>query len=231
MPMPTAMANPQTLLKLMQLVSPTLPVGAYSYSEGLETLVQQGIIAEAKALTPWLQHELSFGLVRVDASLLVQAHGAALGEDWPAVAWANQQLSARRDSEEGRQQSWAMGRALSRMAVQLHPDLQPLFAAAGSPCNFAIGFALLASYWEIDAATAVLGYLHSWASNLIIAAVKLVPLGQTAGQQILLGLTADLDAAAQACLSQNPDEIELSNWGTSLASMQHETLYTRLFRS
>jgi urease accessory protein len=228
---PTAMDNPQALLKLMQLVSPALPVGAYSYSEGLETLVQQGAIADADALIPWLHHELTFGLVRVDGVLLAQAHRAATTEDWSTVAWVNQQSSALRDSEEMRQQSWTMGRALVRMATQLDPDLAPSLVAAGNPCNFAVAFALLAARWDIDAPTTVLGYLHSWATNLITAAVKLVPLGQTVGQQILLGLGPVLEATAQSCVTQDPEDITLSSWGTSLASMNHETLYTRLFRS
>jgi urease accessory protein len=222
----------QALLRLLQLSSPALPVGAYSYSEGLETLVEQGVIATAAALGAWLEQELAYGMAMVDGTALGLAHRAAQRADWGAIAQLNAQLSARRDSEETRQQSWDMGRALVRTATQLHRPLQPQFQAVGSPCNFAIAFALVAVDWEIGDRPAVLGYLHSWAANLVTSAIKLVPLGQTEGQRILLELAPALEAAGDRCLATaSLDDCYLSSWGTSLASLQHEALYTRLFRS
>ncbi|MGG6238713.1 urease accessory protein UreF [Nodosilinea sp. AN01ver1] len=231
----------QALLRLLQLTSPALPVGAYSYSEGLETLVEQDTVTTAAALTRWLEQELAYGLVAIDAAAVGLVYQAATQAAWgrqeglptaAPFALLNHQLSALRDSEESRQQSWAMGRALVRMATHLHPHLKPWFNAAGNPCNFAIAFALLATHWHIDPQQAVLGYLHSWAANLITSAVKLIPLGQTVGQQILLELYPALEAACDRALAtQSLDELYLSSWGTSLAAMQHETLYTRLFRS
>ncbi len=227
MPIPETSA----LLRLLQLVSPTLPVGAYSYSEGLETLVQQGKISTPEAVTDWITQELRWGFVRLDAVAVQAVHGAFRQADHNAVILLNQTLSALREAEENRQQSWAMGRALNRMAVQLEPDLQPWTEALDSSCNFAVSFALLAARWNIDPSTAVLGYLQSWATNLIAAAVKLVPLGQTDGQRILLALTPVLETTATACMGLSLEEVPLSSWGASLASMQHETLYSRLFRS
>lgn len=231
----------QALLRLLQLTSPALPVGAYSYSEGLETLVEQRVIATPKDMVAWLEQELASGMVAIDSAavgLIYKAatHGGldSTGEpaNGEAIAAINHELSALRDSEETRQQSLAMGRSLVRMATHLHPDLKPWFSAAGNPCNFAVAFALVAARWEIDGRSAVLGYLHSWAANLITSAVKLVPLGQTVGQEMLLGLYPALEAAGDRALStQALDEISLSSWGTSLATMQHEALYTRLFRS
>ncbi|MGB3199988.1 MAG: urease accessory UreF family protein [Nodosilinea sp.] len=233
--------NAQALLRLLQLTSPALPVGAYSYSEGLETLVEQGVVATPSALAAWLEQELAYGLVAIDAAAVGLVHRAAtqagLGQGNPVpgtdfLASLNQQLSALRDSEETRQQSWAMGRALVRMATHLHPDLKPWFSAVGNPCNFAIAFALLAAHWEIDGQQVVLGYLHSWAANLITSAVKLIPLGQTVGQQMLLELYPVLEESCDRALAtQSLDDLYLSSWGTTLATMQHETLYTRLFRS
>lgn len=230
----------QALLRLLQLTSPALPVGAYSYSEGLETLVEQGAIATAKDMVQWLTQELTYGLVILDGAAVGLVHHAALQAGLghqpdfipEAIARLNHQLSALRDSEETRQQSWDMGRALVRMGSHLHPELKPWFSAAGSPCNFAVALALVAARWEIDAAAAVLGYLHSWAANLITGAVKLIPLGQTVGQEMLLGLYPTLEAACDRALAtQTLDELSLSSWGTTLATMQHEALYTRLFRS
>ncbi|MFQ4137343.1 urease accessory protein UreF [Nodosilinea sp. PGN35] len=231
----------QALLRLLQLTSPALPVGAYSYSEGLETLVEQGIVTTPDSLVQWLTQELAHGLVLLDAVAVALVHTAAgqagLGspEERPtaaAIAPLNHQLSALRDGEETRQQSWAMGRALVRVGTHLHPDLKPWFSAAGNPCNFAVAFALVAARWEIDGSAAVLGYLHSWAANLITSAVKLIPLGQTVGQEMLLELYPSLESAGDRALATPAlDDLCLSSWGTSLATMQHEALYTRLFRS
>ena len=241
--------NPQALLRLLQLTSPALPVGAYSYSEGLETLVDQGVVVTAAALVAWLEQELTYGLVAIDGAAVSLAHQAFAqaglsepGDQGPlgvtravsrsGIAALNHQLSALRDSEEARQQSWAMGRALVRMATHLHPDLKPWLSAAGTPCNFAVAFGLVAARWEIEAQAAVLGYLHSWAANLITSAVKLIPLGQTVGQQMLLKLYPALETTCDRCLAATTlDDLSLSSWGTSLATMQHEALYTRLFRS
>jgi urease accessory protein len=221
----------QALQRLLQLVSPTLPVGAYSYSEGLETLVQHGKLTTPEAVTQWIEQELQGGLVRLDSIAMKEVATAVLASSQSAFLALNRDLSALRDTEESRQQSWAMGRALNRMATQLEPDLQPWIDALDTPCNFAISFGLLASHWHIEPRTMVLGYLQSWATNLIAAAIKLVPLGQTVGQKILLDLTPVLETTAEYCLEADLDTTPLSSWGTSLASMQHETLYSRLFRS
>jgi urease accessory protein len=221
----------QPLLRLLQLVSPTLPVGAYSYSEGLETLVQQGKIMTPEAVIQWIEQELQWGLIRLDAVAIKEAYSAFANSDQQALLALNSQLSALRDAEEGRQQSWAMGRALNRMAVQLEPDLKSWISAMNGSCNFAISFTLLAAQWQIVPQTAMLGFLQSWATNLIAAAIKLVPLGQTVGQKILLELTPTLETATAQCWVTALEDLALSSWGTSLASMQHETLYSRLFRS
>jgi urease accessory protein len=224
-------SDSQALLKLLQLVSPALPVGAYSYSEGLETLVNQGKLPNADAVTQWLVQELTWGSIRIDGVAIAQAHREFMAGNKTAIAALNQWLSALRDTEEMRQQSWVMGRALSRMANDIEPILAPWIAAAGPPSNFAIVFSLLAAQWHIDASTAILGYLQSWATNQIASAVKLVPLGQTMGQQMLINLAPTLEATAEQCLICALEDLATSGWGTSLASMQHETLYTRLFRS
>ena len=227
--MPTP--DPQVLLRLLQLVSPTLPVGAYSYSEGLETLVQQSKITTARQVTEWLEQELQWGFIRLDAIAVQQVYPAVAAADHQALQHLNDYLSALRDTEENRQQSWAMGRALNRMTLQLEPDLKPWITALQAPCNFAVSFGLLATQWNIQPQTAVLGYLQSWATNLIAAAIKLVPLGQTVGQRILLDLAPSLEKTTTHCLDAQLADLPLSSWGTALASMQHEHLYSRLFRS
>jgi urease accessory protein len=101
----------------------------------------------------------------------------------------------------------------------------------GNPCNFAIGFGIAAASWQIEEEAAVLGYLYSWAANLASAGVKLIPLGQTAGQQLLLDLRSQISCTAREVLQLEDDDLGSCSWGLGLASMAHETQYTRLFRS
>jgi urease accessory protein len=227
-------------LRLLQLASSTLPVGAYSYSEGLELLVEKGSIKSATALQDWMTQELRHGALRMEVSIMLRAYQATGDQAGEQLLYWNQWWSAARETEELRLQSWQMGRSLLRLFLDLEdplpnpiidknwPVLQELF---GQDCNFAIAFGVMAAAWQIDSTDAVLGYLQSWATNLISAGIKLIPLGQTAGQQLLLNLQPILEASAQGIL-QLPDEaLESCGWGLSLASMDHETLYSRLFRS
>ncbi len=219
----------QALLKLLQLNSPALPVGAFSYSEGLEALVVQEHLSDGTALKTWLVQELRYGSVRLDVAIAARTHQNLHSPD--QLAYWNQWLTASRDTAELRQQSWQMGRALVRLICTLHPELQPTFNVCGTSCNFAVAFGVTAAHWQIDVHTMALGYLQSWAANLIGAAVKLVPLGQTDGQSCLLQLIPELSQAAEQMLALADDELYVSGWGSAFASMQHETLYTRLFRS
>lgn len=219
------------LLKLLQLASPAIPVGAYSYSEGIETLVDTGAIASSQNLKHWLVQELKYGAIRIEAAVMVRAYETVAMGDVAALVYWNQWLSAFRETEELRQQSWQMGRSLMRLLLELQPQLANVIDAVGNPCNFAIAFGIAAAGWKIDILATLLGYLHSWATNLITAGVKLVPLGQTAGQQMLLELHTNLIDAAAEILTLEDDDLSSCSWGLSLASMAHETQYTRLFRS
>lgn len=228
MPIPDAS---QALLRLLQLASPALPVGSFSYSEGLETLTAQGQLQSPQALTDWLTQELRYGAIRMEGAVMVRAYQATQQADWATVARWNQWWSAARETEELRSQSWQMGRALLRMVEQMQPELRDAIAACQPPCHFAIAFGLTAATWEIPLTATLLGYLQSWATNLINSGVKLIPLGQTAGQQSLMALYPLIEATATAIINLPDEQLESSGWGLSLASMQHETLYTRLFRS
>lgn len=219
------------LLHLLQLTNSALPVGAYSYSEGLETVIQSGAIATVTDLQHWLSQELSYGGIRLEAAVMLRACRAVQADQPAALEEWNQWFSAARDAEELRQQSWQMGRALTRLLADLDPALQPWLTACGTPCNFAIAFGVAAAFWQIPDRPALLGYLHSWASNLVNAGVKLVPLGQTAGQQLLHGLQANLTQTVQEVIQLQDDDLSNGGWGWAIASMQHEVLYSRLFRS
>lgn len=229
-----------SLLRLLQLSSSTLPVGAYSYSEGLEQLVATQRIASAAALQDWMTQELRYGSLRIEAGIMLRAYHATIAQDTAALLVWNHWWSAARDTEELRLQSWQMGRSLLRLfldledpdqkgAVDKHwPALRELF---GQECNFAIAFGIVAAAWHIEPTAALLGYIQSWGTNLIGAGIKLIPLGQTAGQQLLLNLEHEIYAAVELILALSNEALESCGWGLSLASMAHESLYSRLFRS
>ncbi len=224
------------LLSLLQLVSPALPVGAYSYSEGLETLVSQGTVCDRTSLQHWLERELATGAIRLEVAVMARAYDAIIVSDWDRLDRWNHWLSATRETAELRQQSWQMGRALMRLLQGLrhgtlaqHSAIPP--GLQGQDCNFAIAFALAAYHWRIDLEAAIPGYLHSWASNLISAGVRLIPLGQTAGQQLLLDLQPSLSDAVRSVLALGDEDLYSCGWGLSLASMNHEVQHVRLFRS
>ncbi|MGI0489193.1 urease accessory protein UreF [Pantanalinema rosaneae CENA516] len=219
------------LLALLQLASPALPIGAYSYSEGLETLVEQGTIVDAASLNHWLTQELRYGAVRLEVAIMGRAYRATQQQNWAELAAWNAWLSAARETEELRQQSWQMGRSLLRLFQDLCPEAIVPEVCQSDSCNSAIGMGLIAAYWQIDLQSAILGYLHSWASNLISAGIKLIPLGQTTGQQILVQLHPQIQATAQTSLTLTDDDLTSCGWGLALASMTHETQYSRLFRS
>jgi urease accessory protein len=218
-------------LAILQLASPALPVGAYSYSEGLEMLVENGTITNLENLQDWLKFELSYGSIRLDAAVIVRGFNAAKMDDMEALKRWNLWLSAARDTEELRAASWQMGRSLMQLLGKLEPEMLPLIHAVGYPGNYAIAFAMACAHWHINIQAALLAYLHSWANNLITAGIKLIPLGQTVGQELLLSLQPLLTSTVGEILTMEDDDLGCCSWGLSLASMQHETQYTRLFRS
>lgn len=112
-----------------------------------------------------------------------------------------------------------------------HDDFQYIKSAIDQPCNYAIAFAITAAHSQIDPKTALLGYLHSWATHIIGAGVKLIPLGQTIGQKLLWQLSPTLTEITRQILMLNDDDLVSCSWGLALASMAHEVQYTRLFRS
>jgi urease accessory protein len=223
-PMPHA---PCPLLNLLQLASPALPVGAYSYSEGLEFLVEEKEIDNKDKLCNWLDRELRYGAIRVETAVMLRAYQNV--EDRDRLEYWNAWLSANRETTELRQQSWQMGQSLLKLLRKLQPELDPFIEL--SPCHYAIAFALAAARWQIEEEAAIAAYLYGWSANLVSAGVKLIPLGQTQGQQILFELRDRLIEVTEEIRAIADDELESCNWGLTLASMNHETQYTRLFRS
>ncbi|MDY6804327.1 MAG: urease accessory protein UreF [Cyanobacteriota bacterium] len=227
------------LLYLLQLASPALPVGAYSYSESLETLVAVGEVNDFVTLANWLKDSLQFGAIRLETALTLRAYKAIETDNLESLIYWNHWAIASKETEELRQQSWQMGRALIKLFLAMQPPgeisliegLQKIVKTDSNFCNYAIAFGIAAASWQIDRENMVLSYLHSWATNLINAGVKLIPLGQTQGQKLLFNLQPQILSTAKEVLELEDDDLSSCSWGLSLASMVHETEYSRLFRS
>lgn len=226
----TTMVTNLSLLRLLQLVSPSLPIGMYSYSQGLETAVHDGWITNAGQTGDWLCGLLHNGLAKVDAPLLARLYDAWQIDDMDAVERWSQILTACRETAELRTEDKQTGQALARLLANLEIP-QALIWQKRPDATLATLFALAATRWQIDKADAVAGYLWGWLENQVLGAIKLVPLGQVAGQQLLLGLAGELPALVEQALRLTDDEIGGSCFGLALASSRHEMQYSRLFRS
>jgi urease accessory protein len=195
--------------------------------------VEGGWITSANGLDQWLRESLATGSIVIEAAILCRAHRAWQTQDLTQLAYWNDWLSANRETMELQHQNWQMGRSLLKLLQDLddRENWAAIQTAIGAECNLAIAFAIAAGLGSIDEQTAVLGYLHSWASNLVSAGVKLIPLGQTAGQRLVLNLSEPIVATCDRSLILPDEQLFSCSWGLSLASMAHETQYSRLFRS
>ena len=229
--MPTAIeALPDIrLLRLLQLVSPQLPVGAFAYSQGMEWAVANGWVESADQACDWISGLLGSNLANFDVPLFARLYSAWQSRDLKGFAYWNRYLLAGRGTAELQQEERLMGQALLRLLPHLQPDgiddalaFQPAFTAL---------FAAAACNWQIPRPAACAGLLWSWSENQVAAAVKLVPLGQTDGQRILMGLAEKIPGAVSYGLALDDNAVGAAAPGIMLASALHETQYTRLFRS
>ncbi|MGI0480465.1 urease accessory protein UreF [Geminocystis sp. CENA526] len=226
--------NSEKLLLLLQLCNSSLPLGAYSYSEGLETLVEQKLISHYQHLKSWLLNELTYGSIRVESAMVMRAYDSYLTQNIDNLLYWNNWFSASRETFELRQQSWQMGKSLLRLINSFEPEdsfLQTLINNLKSSANYSIIFGIITAHWQIEKENVLLGYLHNWVNNLVNVGVKLIPLGQTDGQKLLLYFNQEICQQIPDILSLKDDELSSCSWGLSLASMSHEQLYSRLFRS
>ena len=218
------------LLRLMHLVSPSLPVGAFSYSQGIEWAVEAGWIRGISDLEAWLSDQLRNALEPLDLPLLVRMHAAAVTSDREAMERWVDWLVAARETAELRAEESNRGRALAELLCSLNlPGAQAWQALLGR--SQAAGFAFAAVAWEVSARDAALGYAWAWLENLVLAAVKIIPLGQTQGQQLLERLGGRIPDFAAAALDLADAGIGASSPALAIASADHEVQYTRLFRS
>jgi len=221
--------DPQALLRLCHLVSAALPVGAYAYSQGLEYAVHAGWVHDEASTLEWLQGMSGASVGTLDLPILLRLHRAWSGAAIEDVRHWNAQLIAARETSELRAQELHLGRALARVLIEL--DLSEAGEWIEAEVAFATLFSLAAVRWHIEARDAMSGYLWAWSENQVLSAVKLVPLGQSAGQRLLHRLTAAMPELVERALTLNDAVIGVSTLSQALASALHESQYSRLFRS
>ncbi|HEY0847895.1 MAG TPA: urease accessory protein UreF [Noviherbaspirillum sp.] len=221
------------LLHLLQLASPSLPIGAYSYSQGLEAALEVGLVRDETTARAWIADALHEVVVRFEAPVLWRLLQAFSARDPAAVTDWTERFIAARDTAEFRAETIQMGYSLAKLAVDLRIADEELLAVLQVQPEIPLptAFAFTAVALDVPHDAAMLGMLFSWAENQVLVCVKSVPLGQVAGQRLLLSLHPELESAAQQ--AQRLADHELSNWspGLSLLSMQHEVQYSRLYRS
>jgi urease accessory protein len=222
-------ADPHALLRLCHLVSPALPVGAYAYSQGLEYAVHAGWVTDEASALEWLRGLSRCGIGTLDLPVLLRLQRGWIVTDVSAVRRWNTHLLAARETSELRAEDVHLGQSLARVLVEL--KLSEASCWCQTEVSFATLFALAAARWHIALADALRGYLWTWSENQVLAAVKLVPLGQSAGQRMLHQLIESMPGIVDRAQHLGDDEICTSVVSQVLASALHESQYTRLFRS
>ncbi|QCO01340.1 urease accessory protein UreF [Azospirillum argentinense] len=224
------------LTKLLAWLSPSFPVGGFSYSHGIEAAVEQGLVRDRDTLARWMDGILRHGGGRTDGMLFAAAHRAVLAGDETGFAWVVERADAMRASSETALESRAQGQAFL-IAVRAAWPLEGMerwdrvIADSGRPVAYAVAVALATALIGVPEGPALSAYLHAFTANLVSAGVRLVPLGQTDGQKALAALDSVVHSAAEAALAAPLDDLGSRAMAVDWTSMIHETQYTRLFRS
>lgn len=221
------------LLRLMRLASPSLPVGGFSYSEGLEAAVEAGLAALEVDASQWLLDQLQLTLARADLPVAAAAFKAWGRGDLARLQELNTWTTATRESAELRQQSEQTGRSLTQWLRQDQPgdpQVEALAALVPAP-TWPVAFALAARRTGAPLREGLLALAFGWAENMVQAAIKAVPLGQTAGQRMLAALAGQIPAAVDQALQLADSQRQAFAPMLAILSSQHETQYSRLFRS
>ena len=214
-------------LALLHLASPVLPVGAYSYSQGLESAIDLGWVSTADAAGRWIGDALTFVVGAYEAPVWLRLHAAASKADWATLLAWNAEFIATRESAELRAETVQMGYSL----LELLRALGHGAPFHGEEISYPAAQAWACTLWQVPADDGLLAYLFSWAENQVMAALKAVPLGQVAGQKMLLALRPRIAAVALSAATLSDDDLNTQAPLFAIASARHETQYSRLFRS
>lgn len=218
---------------LLRLASPQLPIGGYSYSQGLEMAIENGRVSSPATASRWISDQLLLNLARFEAPLLLAHCRAAADEDWSALQQFCDEHRASRETRELHQESRQMGYSLQQLLMGL-PELDEparLFLTQQAEPHLALGWALAARAWGISASDALAAWLWSWLENQLAVLMKTLPLGQQAAQRMTSELSPALQQAQQHASNLDLSRLGSAAFGLSLASMAHERQYSRLFRS
>ena len=224
----TATATDAALLQLIWLASPALPIGGFSYSEGMEAAVDCGLVADEESAALWLVAQLHLTLARADLAVAAQAIAAWRDHDLDRIAELDGWVLQTRETGEMRQQTEQMGRSMIEWLKAVQPTLA---ARAQRPLTYPVAFALAASATGAAPRDCLLAFAFGWAENMAQAALKSVPLGQSAGQRILGRLASEIPAAVDLALALQDEDRQAFSPMLAILSSRHETQYSRLFRS
>lgn len=219
-------ADHDALGALLQLSSPALPVGAYSYSQGLESAIDEGLVSDAASAQRWIAAVLADVIGRYEAPMLLRLRRAWDGGDAIAFADRNREFIASRETRELRAETLQMGYSLRELLRASGASRLP----AGELC-YPAAHACASALWGIAPALALYGYLYAWLENQVTTALKAVPLGQVAGQKLLLALRPQLGSLVAAAQALPDEALSTQAPMLGLLSSRHEIQYSRLFRS
>lgn len=218
----------ESQLRLMQLVSPTLPIGSFAYSQGLEYAVEAGWVKNQQQAQDWISGQIKNTLSTLDIPVMRRMYDAWQEKDFDKVIYWNNWLLAAREAKELYEEDLQLGKALLRLTRGLEID----FPVTGEiDWTYSAIFSYVAVEWQIPFSETASGFLWAWSENQVAAAIKVVPLGQTAGQLILSSLLKEIPLAVERSAACSDDEIGMLAPGVAIASALHETQYSRLFRS
>ncbi|MDH5394987.1 MAG: urease accessory protein UreF [Gammaproteobacteria bacterium] len=218
----------ESQLRLMQLISPTLPIGSFAYSQGLEYAVDTGWVNNEEKAGQWIKGQIKNTLTSLDIPVMQRLYHAWQSNDLETVIYWNAWLLAAREAKELRDEDNQLGQALLRLIN----DLEMKFPVTDDiEWSYAAIFSYAAKTWNIPAEEMANGFLWAWCENQVAAAVKLIPLGQTAGQRILSDVLKDIPKAVEKTINVSDEDIGMLAPGIAIASALHETQYSRLFRS
>jgi len=218
----------ESQLRLMQLISPTLPIGSFAYSQGLEYAVDAGWVNNEEQTRQWIRGQIKNTLSSLDLPVMQRIYHAWKTNDHETILYWNKWLLAAREAKELHDEDTQLGKALLRLvkgltiSFPITDDVEWSYVAV---------FSYLAVEWDIPFVEAANGFLWAWSENQVAAAIKVVPLGQTAGQCILSEVLKDIPGAVEQSLVCDDDDIGMLAPGVAIASALHETQYSRLFRS